>query len=195
MLIKDLEPYIVFDIINIMEVNNISDENDLINKFNKVHKGNFILVYTYFKSFYFIIHSNKLKYSNIRLKVFADFKYLRVLKNRKNVDNTKASILSLNNDIKNIVLRYVNIEKKSISKLTEVKTILKSLDFNDKEYLCEYFNGKESIWYELYEDGLYLNGVIIYSTLNNKSVRKADFNKITCIQEVKNLYTYELENK
>ena len=195
MLISDLDAFIVFDIYNAMVINNVTDEEEFINKYSKIRRRKSILVYTGYKSYYFIIPSSKLSYKDVRIKVYADDNLIKYFLIKDNLDLVRNFIKKQNKFIKSLYIRYVNIDRLAISKLTEVKTILRSLDFDNKEYLCEYYNGNESLWYDLYRDGLYLNNEIKYSILNNDNIKKADFNKVTCIQEVKNLYTYELENK
>ena len=195
MLISDLDAFIVFDIYNAMVINNVTDEEEFINKYSKIRRRKSILVYTGYKSYYFIIPSSKLSYKDVRIKVYADDNLIKYFLIKDNLDLVRNFIKKQNKFINSLYIRYVNIDRLAISKLTEVKTILRSLDFDNKEYLCEYYNGNESLWYDLYRDGLYLNNEIKYSILNNDNIKKADFNKVTCIQEVKNLYTYELENK
>jgi len=178
-----------------MVINNVTDEEEFINKYSKIRRRKSILVYTGYKSYYFIIPSSKLSYKDVRIKVYADDNLIKYFLIKDNLESVRNYLRKQNEFIRGLAIRYVNIDRLAISKLTEVKTILRSLDFDNKEYLCEYYNGNESLWYDLYKDGLYLDNEIKYSILNNDNIKKADFNKVTCIQEVKNLYTYELENK
>jgi len=192
MLIKDLDAYVVFDLVNTMLINNTSDEVDFIKKYSKIRRRESLLIHTGYKFYYFIIPVSKLHYKDIRLKVYANNSIMGYLINKDRLNLVKNFIRKQNKYICGLTLRYVDIERMAISRLTEVKGIIKTLDFVNKEYLCEYHNGEESLWYELHEDGLYLDDKLLYSILNNVSTLKADFNKITCIREIKNLYTYTL---
>jgi len=187
MLIKDLKPYMVFDLNNFKSLKN----NDIfILNYNKIHKRTFLLLYTGYQEFYFIIPKSKLFYNNIRLKVYADESIIKKLIYRDNINSVINKIKSKNFNINDVKIRYVNINRFKISRLKEVKDLLKTLDFNNS-YICEYNNHNSILWYTLKEDGLYLNNSLCYSTINNNDNHiKADFNMIINIQKVDTIYTY-----
>lgn len=188
----NIEHYIVF---SLTDLNMTSEE--VIFEYNLKHKRKVNIIYTGYKSYYFIIPKSKIYYSDIRLKVYTNSKLLKYLIRGSSLSILKKYVLNINNIIKTVNIRYVNIEKLSMSKLKEVKDLLKTLNFNTTSYTCLY-KCKDNIQrYELLKDGLYLNNEMKFSTLNNDICSKADFNRILEIGEVnyKPIYKYEKDTK
>ena len=190
--IKDIEQYVVF---SLTDLNMTSEE--VIYEYNKIYKRKAKIIHTGYESYYFIIPKSKIFYSDVRLKVYTDNKLLKYPIRGSSLAILKKDVLNINNIIKTVNIRYVDIEKLSMSKLKEVKDLLKTLNFNTTSYTCLYKCKNETLWYELLEDGLYLNNEMKFSTLNNDICSKADFNRILEINEVnyKSIYKYETDTK